>query len=173
MPDVLGPTLANLFRIGLAIASLPGACFSAFIAVNSFKITMPKVNPLISVGIGTLVTVILAVTGAVGKVVWVFEVIGASFGPVCGAMLADYLLSGRKWSGPRAGCNPAGWISWIIGFGVGAFNLVARMVPQWSDWQDCVPVPPVAAMVVGFVLYLVLSLIGARTKILEMPRTAA
>ena len=58
--------------------------------------------------------------------------IGASFGPVCGAMLADYLLAGRKWAGPRAGFNPAGWISWIVGFAVGAFNMVA--LPGFPPW---------------------------------------
>ena len=64
-----------------------------------------------------------------GDAVGVFTVIGASFGPVCGAMAADYLLAGRKWAGPRAGFNPAGWISWIVGFAVGAFNLVAGLIP--------------------------------------------
>jgi cytosine permease len=173
MPNLLGSQLANVAMIGLAISSFPGACFSAFIAANSFKTTMPKVNPFLSVGLGTLVTVILAVTGVVGKVIWVFVVIGASFGPVCGAMLADYLLAGRKWSGPRAGFNPAGWISWAVGFAVGAFNLVAGMIPALAAWQNYVPVPPVAAMVVGFVLYLLLSLLGVRTKTLEMPPAAS
>jgi cytosine permease len=94
-------------------------------------------------------------------------------------MLADYWLSGRKWSGPRAGFNPAGWISWIVGFAVGAFNLVVdwllpyqwatNAMPHLADWKDYVPVPPVAAMVVGLVLYLVLSLLGARSRKLEMP----
>jgi cytosine permease len=37
----------------LAIAAFPSACFSSFIAANSFKTTLPKVNPFISVGIGT------------------------------------------------------------------------------------------------------------------------
>ena len=32
--------------IGLTLASFPGACFSSFIAANSFKTVMPKVNPL-------------------------------------------------------------------------------------------------------------------------------
>ncbi len=130
-------------------------------------------------GPGALVAAFLAVTGVVGTVIWVFQVIGASFGPVCGAMLADYLLAGRKWSGPRAGFNPAGWISWIIGFAVGAFNLVVdlsmntawakELLPKLADYANLVPVPPVAAFVVGFVLYLLLSLLGARTKTLEMP----
>ena len=182
MPDILGAKWANIAMIGLAISSFPGACFSAFIAANSFKTTMPKVNPFVSVGIGALVSVLLAVSGWAGNAAKVFEIIGASFGPVCGAMLADFLLSNRKWSGPRAGFNPAGWISWIVGFAVGAFNLVVDLLrncewgnktfPHLADWWNYVPVPPVSAMVVGFVLYLALSLVGARTRTLEMPETA-
>jgi cytosine permease len=182
MPDLIGKTGANLAMIALAISAFPGACFSSFIAANSFKTTMPKVNPFISVGAGALVAAFLAVTGVVGTVIWVFQVIGASFGPVCGAMVADYLLSGRKWSGPRAGFNPAGWISWIVGFAVGAFNLVVDLsmntawakaaIPHLADYANLVPVPPVAAFVVGFVLYLVLALLGAQTRTLEMPSAA-
>ena len=183
MSGLIGAKWANIAMIALAISAFPGACFSSLIAANSFRTTMPKVNPSVSVGIGALVAAALAVTGAVGKVIWVFEVIGASFGPVCGAMLADYVLAGRKWSGPRAGFNPAGWISWIVGFVVGAFNLVvtlllksewaANAMPNLKDWQGYVPVPPVTAMVVGFVLYLVLSLMGGQSRKLEMPETAA
>ena len=131
----------------------------------------------------------------------VFAVIGASFGPVCGAMLADYLMSGRKWSGPRAGFNPAGWISWIVGFAVGAFNLVVDLLLKWDpvhyvfvprwDWVaakfphladlmdpatkvcNYVPLPPVTAFVVGFALYVLLSVLGARTKKLPMPGVTA
>ena len=53
--------VANVIMILLAISSFPGGCFSAFIAANSFKTTLPKVHPLLSVGIGTLVAVGLAV----------------------------------------------------------------------------------------------------------------
>ncbi len=157
----------------LAISSFPGGCFSAFIAANSFKTTLPKVPPLLSVGIGTLVAVGLAVTGSADHVGRIFEVIGASFGPVCGAMLADYLLAGRKWAGPRAGFNPAGWISWIVGFAVGAFNMVAAWVPALAGKQDLIPVPPVAAFVVGFVLYFILASVGLTSRKLDMPATAA
>jgi cytosine permease len=160
--------LVNAILILLAISSFPPACFSAFIAANSFKTTMPNVNPFVSVGIGTLIAIVLAVTGVVGKVIWVFVLIGASFGPVCGAMMADYLLSGGKWAGPRAGFNLAGWISWIVGFAVGAFNLVASWVPA-MDSLPRVPAAPVAAFVVGFVLYFVLAKAGLQSKSLPMP----
>ena len=77
MSDLIGQKWANIALIGLAISSFPGACFSSLIAANSFKTTMPKVNPFISVGIGALIAALLAVTGVVGKVIWVFVVIGA------------------------------------------------------------------------------------------------
>ena len=176
-----GKTIGDVAMIALAISSFPAACFSSLIAANSFKTTMPKVNPCISVGVGALVAVALAVSGWAGEVSKVFVVIGASFGPVCGAMLADFLLAGRKWSGPRAGFNPAGWISWIVGFVVGAFNLVMQLLvglkwdwasktfPNLADYQDYIPVPPVTAFLVGFALYVVLSVVGFRTRKLLTP----
>lgn len=171
LPDLMGEGNTNIILILLAISSFPAVCFSAFIAANSFKTTLPKVNPWLSVGIGTAAAIVLAVTGIAGKVVLVFVVIGASFGPVCGAMAADYLLAGRKWAGPRASFNPAGWISWIIGFAVGAAEFIA-MIPGLSGLKGLVPVPPVAAFVVGFVLYIILAKIGLTSKSIEMPSAA-
>jgi len=162
MAGIMGTKTAAVFWYLLAIAAFPPACFSSFIAANSFKTTLPKVNPFISVGIGTAVSIILAVMGWAGDVVSVFTVIGASFGPICGAMAADYLLSGKKWAGPRAGFNPAGWISWVFGFVVGAADFIPGI-------KGMVPVPPLAAFVVGFVLYLILAKAGMESKTLDMP----
>ena len=162
MGNIVGDKTSAVFFYLLAIAAFPPACFSAFIAANSFKTTLPKVSPLISVGIGTAVSIFLAVSGLAGDVISVFSVIGASFGPICGAMAADYLLSGKKWAGPRAGFNPAGWISWAVGFMVGT----ADFIPATAG---LVPVPPLAALVVGFVLYIILAKAGLQSKTLEMP----
>ena len=88
-------------------------------------------------------------------------------------------MSGRKWSGPRASFNPAGWISWIVGFVVGAFNLVVPVIVHWSwankaflhlaEYKGFIPVPPVTALAVGFAIYVVLSVVGARTRRLLAP----
>ena len=67
IPAVLGAAAAKWVMFLLAIAAFPPACFSSFIAANSFKTTLPKVNPFISVGIGTVVAIILAVTGHGGE----------------------------------------------------------------------------------------------------------
>jgi cytosine permease len=171
MQGILGKATANVFLILLAISAFPGACFSAFIAANSFKTTMPKVNPFLSVGIGTVVSIFLAVTGWAMQVIPFFGIIGASFGPVCGAMVADYLLSHGKWAGPRAGFNPAGWISWAAGFVVGALNPVCDLLQREPPVQ--IPCAPVAAFVVGLVLYFVLAKAGLQSKTLDMPQAAA
>jgi cytosine permease len=142
----------------LAVAAFPPACFSSFIAANSFRTTLPQVNPFISVGIGAAVSIILAVTGLAGKVIPVFVIIGASFGPICGAMMVDYLLNGKKWSGPRAGFNPAGWISWALGFLVG-------ILPNLGV---AVPAAPVAAFIVGAVVFFLCAKMGMQSKIVPV-----
>lgn len=166
MDGIVGPKVSAIFMYLLAIAAFPPCCFSSFIAANSFKTTLPKVNPFISCGIGTLVAIILAASGYAGDAAGVFTIIGASFGPVCGAMVADYLLAGCRWAGPRAGFNPAGWISWVLGFVVGAANFIPGMAGK-------VPCPPVTAFLVGFVLYIILAKAGMVTQTLEMPKDTA
>jgi len=167
MNGILGDTMGPACMWLLALAAFPTVCISAFIAANSFKTTLPKVNPFVSCGIGTAVAIVLAVTGWARDVEAVFGIIGASFGPVCGAMMADYLLSGRKWAGPRSGWNLAGWISWVIGFVVGAADVVAK-IPGLESLAGTIPCPPIAAFIVGFVLYLILAKAGLQTKVLAM-----
>jgi cytosine permease len=154
---------AGVIMFLLALAAFPAACFSAFIAANSFKTTLPKVNPFVSVGIGTVVSIILAVTGVAGNAVGVFTIIGASFGPICGAMLVDYLLAGCNWPGPRAGFNPAGWLAWLAGFVVGILPIV-KIYP--------LPAAPVAAFIVGAVVYFVCAKLGLQSQVIPLPAKA-
>lgn len=166
---IIGPDLGKIFMLLLALAAFPSACFSSFIAANSFKTTLPKVNPFITCGIGTLAACYLIYSGFAGQAGDVFTLIGASFGPVCGAMMADYWLAGCKWAGPRAGFNPAGWLSWIVGFVVGGITLFStKFVP--FDLPCEIPCPPIAAFVVGFVLYALLAKMGMQSKVLDMPQ---
>lgn len=166
IPIVLGPSAAKWVMFLLAVAAFPPACFSSFIAANSFKTTLPQVNPFVSVGIGAAVSIILAVSGYAGKVVPVFVIIGASFGPICGAMMVDYLLSGKQWPGPRAGFNPAGWIAWALGFIVGILpNLHAWKPETFPD----APAAPVLAFIVGSIVYFLCAKIGMTSQVIPLP----
>ncbi|MHC4265903.1 MAG: cytosine permease, partial [Planctomycetota bacterium] len=106
----------------------------------------------------TAISILLAVTGWAADVMSVFGVIGASFGPVCGAMMVDYIMSGKKWAGPRSGWNLAGWISWIAGFAVGMLPLVSNVK---------IPAAPLVAFIIGAVLYYVLAKAGLESKMIE------
>jgi len=117
------------------------------------------VNPFVSVGIGAAVSILLAVTDLAGKVIPVFVIIGASFGPICGAMMVDYLMSGSKWAGPRAGFNPAGWIAWALGFLVGILPNLGFPVPA----------APVAAFIVGAVVYGLAASMGMQSAVIPLP----
>lgn len=154
------PKSAGVVLFLLALAAFPPACFSSFIAANSFKTTLPQVNPFVSVGIGAAVSILLAVTGWAGKAIIVFQIIGASFGPICGAMMVDYLLAGGKWAGPRAGFNPAGWLSWALGFIVGILPTL-----KLAD----VPAAPVVAFIIGAVVYYLAAKMGMLSKTLPLP----
>lgn len=172
----LGPGLFAAIMIGLTLASFPGACFSSFIAANSFKTVMPKVNPFLSVGIGAAVSILIAVmpfqAPSTGK--WaaqlpsVFGLIGASFGPIVGAMVVDYLLSNKRWSGPRAGFNPAGWIAWALGFIVGI--LPNGMLPE--SIRVNIPCAPVVAFIVGAVVYFVCAKMGMLSRLVPISNRA-
>lgn len=159
---------ANICMLLLVIASFPSACFPTLVAASAFKTTFPKVSPMITCGIGVLAAIVLCVTGLAGSADVVFGTIGASFGPIVGAMVADYLLAGRKWAGPRNGFNMPGWIAWFFGFIVGAAPMLAGVFKYQLPFE--IPCPPLSAFVVGFVLYYVCAMIGMQSKVLDMPQ---
>ena len=146
------------------LASIAPACFCAFIAGNSFSTMIPGVPRMSSTMTGVTVSIILAITGVAANLVPFFQIVGASFGPICGAMAADYLLSGKKWAGPRQGINWAGYSAWALGFLVGIipFLPVPAAVKEYS--QPAV----VYSFVVGFLVYALLAKFGAEPETVEV-----
>ncbi len=166
--DVLGLSggfLASSMFFLFAIASIAPACFCAFILGNSFATMIPSVPRMASTMTGAIVAIILAVTGLAGNLVNVFTIVGASFGPICGAMTADYILSGKKWAGPREGVNLAGYIAWALGFLVGIIPFLPVSETLKSNAQPVV----VYSYIVGFAAYIVLAKLGLEPKTLSMP----
>ncbi|MGH9659153.1 MAG: cytosine permease, partial [Bryobacteraceae bacterium] len=95
----IGGALASAMFFLFTIASIPPACFCAFIAGNSFSTMIPGVPRVGSTMAGVTVAIALAVSGVAENLIGFFTIVGASFGPICGAMAADYLLAGKRWAG--------------------------------------------------------------------------
>jgi cytosine permease len=155
-----GGILAAGMFILFAIASIAPACFSAFIAGNSFATMIPGVSRMASTMVGATVAAALAVTGAAGNLVGLFTIIGASFGPICGAMMADYMLSGKKWAGPREGINWAGYGAWALGFLVG----ILPFLPISDGVKPYLQPATIYSFVVGFLVYILLAKAGLEPK---------
>lgn len=146
-----------------AVASVPGCCFCAFIAGNSFTTMIPNVPRAVSTLIGVTIALILAVTGVAANLIGFFLIVGASFGPICGAVFADYLLSGGRWGGPRQGINWAGYGAWAAGFMVGvtpflplSHELIVRLQPT-----------TLYSFLTGFVFYIILAKLGVQPSIVS------
>ena len=160
--NIGGPIASAMFFL-FAIASIPPTCFCAFIAGNSFSTMIPGVPRVASTMAGAGVGILLAVTGVAANLISFFNIVGASFGPICGAMAADYMLSGRKWAGPRDGVNMAGYIAWAIGFVVGILPFVLP-ADAAANAQPAV----LYSFVTGFVVYAVLAKMGLEPKVVAM-----
>ena len=148
------------FNLGLILQNIVGGIAVAMI-IKSIMVNRKKgfddkwrrVNYELHIGM-FVVAIVLAGTGAALNLKGVFSIIGASFGPICGSMVADYLLSGCKWAGPRKGINWAGYIAWAVGF-------VVAILPMLSAEKfGFINPAPVIAFVIGFVLYAVLAKMG-------------
>jgi cytosine permease len=146
------------------LASIPAACVCAFIAGNSFATMIPGVPRMGSTMVGVTVSIILAITGKAADLVGFFTIVGASFGPICGAIAADYLLSGRKWAGPRQGINWAGYGAWAVGFFVG----ILPFLPLPESIQAYTQPAVVYSFIVGFLLYMLLAKAGLEPSVVPV-----
>ena len=165
--SIVSPGLARIMLLLLAIGSMAPACFCSSIIGNSLSTMIPSMGRVpLTLG-GATIGILLAATGAAGNLAPFFGLIGASFGPICGAIVADYLLSGKKWVGPSEGVNIAGYAAWVVGFLVGISNndLVTKMLggegheilPGWHP-------AAVYSFIVGFIVYAVLAKAGLEPK---------
>jgi cytosine permease len=162
---ILGEQAGGIVAFLLALCAFPSCCFSSIIAATSIKTTLPQVNPWVSCGIGCAIAEVLAMTGVALKLPVIFGFFGASFGPICGAMVAEYILNKGRWTGPRAGFNPAGWVAWIVGFVIGAQpQLIAWGLPLGKP----LPLNLIFAFFAGAIVYALLAKV--QTPVLPYPQ---
>ena len=156
----LAPVMFFLF----AAASLSPTCFCCFIAANSLATMLPRIPRSLSTLIGVTIGAILAVTRVAENLIGFFAIVGASFGPICGAIAADYILGGGKWSHPRPGINWPGYIAWAGGFIVGILNHIPGVPDTWvkANRPDAL-----YSFLSGFVIYYLLSKAGLRPAVVS------
>lgn len=139
------------------IACICPTGFCAFLAANSFSTMFPKLPRVpITLGAGAI-GVILAATGIANNLIGFFLIIGASFGPIIGAMTADFIASGGCWVGPRKGINWAGYIAWAAGFIVGIWGVLPKIGFAYG-------LETLMSFLVGFSVYLIAAQFGLQPE---------
>ena len=157
--------LASGMFFMFAVASLAPTCFCCFIASTCFGTMLPRIPRGVSTLVGVTIGALLAILGVANNLVGFFMIVGASFGPICGAMAADYILSEYKWSGPRDGINWAGYIAWAVGFVVGILDKIPGVPAAWEKADN----PEVLfSFIAGFVVYFLLAKAGLRPAVVPL-----
>jgi cytosine permease len=143
------------------IACICPTGFCAFLASNAFATMFPKLPRMGMTLAAGVVGVVLAATGVANNLVGFFLIIGASFGPILGAMVADYLRNG-KWTGPRKGVNWAGYVAWGLGFLVGILNVFNA---KWGYGLETL-----MSFIVGLAVYLIAAELGLEPEVVELEK---
>ena len=145
------------------IACICPTGFCAFLAANSFSTMFPKLPRVGMTLAAGCVGVVLAATGTANNLVGFFLIIGASFGPIIGAMMADYLRQGG-WAGPRMGVNWAGYLAWAAGFVVGILGIIPNIGFSYG-------LETLMSFLVGFAVYLILAELGLEPQAAPLGQT--
>jgi cytosine permease len=125
---------------------------------------IPGVPRISSMMVACTVAIVLAVTGVAANLIGFFVIVGASFGPICGAIAADYLLSGKQWKGPREGINWAGYGAWAVGFLVG----ILPSLPVSPALKTYAQPAVVYSFVAGFLVYAILAKAGLEPRTIPL-----
>jgi len=157
----VGGNVSKLMYWVFVIACICPTGFCAFLAANAFSTMIPSLPRTLLTLIAGIIGVVLAATGKAANLIGFFLIIGASFGPIIGAMVADYVRSGG-WAGPRQGINWAGYIAWAVGFVVGILGIIPQIGFSYG-------LETLMSFVVGFAVYLILAGAGLEPKTVEMP----
>jgi len=153
--------MAKIMFWVFVVACICPTGFCAFLAGNAFTTLVPKA-PRIPLTLGAgVVGIILAATGIASDLVAFFLLIGASFGPIIGAITAEFVRHG-KWQGPRQGINFAGYGAWAIGFLVGILGHIPCIGFSYG-------LSTLVSFIVGFAAYLILSELGLEPPVVPLP----
>lgn len=150
----LGGSLLLVFALGLL-----GPCaYAPYLIVRQVGAAFPRV-PRLAIAIAAVVAAWpLVATGLALDLGTIFGLMGAVFGPIAGAIAADFLLGRGAWRGARSGWNLPGLAAWILGMPVGLLPMIGR----WSGIASLENAQPATylAFATGFFVFLGLATLG-------------
>jgi cytosine permease len=154
----IGGTTGGALLLVFALGLLGPCVYCPFLYVRQFEAILPGVPRLVLGLAGAVLAWPLVATGLALCFETIFSLMGAAFGPVAGAIAADWLRHRGAWPGPRSGWNPPGWIAWGVGLVVGLLPLIgqALRVPCLEQFQPAT----LLAFLAAFLVFLGLSRAG-------------
>ena len=118
--------IGGVMLLVFGLASMAPAVYSSFTYAITFKALGPGISRLTWSMLATSTAWLLIVGGWFERTEVAFNLVGAAFAPVAGAIAADYRRHRGEWPGPRSGFNPAGLIAWAVGLAVGLAPTVGK-----------------------------------------------
>jgi len=169
----IGGLLAKVAAWGFVLASICPTGFCALLFANAFSTMFPSLPRMPLAMVAGLIGSLGAATGIANNLVIFFLIIGASFGPVIGAMTAQYIRDGG-WKGPRKGINWAGYIAWAGGFLVGMIDMFPTLADQFGmpalhTIGFTYGLSTLMSYLVGLALYLILAGVGLEPAAVDLP----
>jgi purine-cytosine permease-like protein len=157
----LGGLAGGIVLIVLNLALLGPACYSPFLIGRKMRELVPVLPIWGWSMLGALATWPLVWFRVPERLDLVFDILGALFAPVAGAISADAMRRFGRWEGPRRGVSLPGVAAWVVGVSVGLAPIVGP-----ETWSAVRPAA-VLAFAAAFVVYFALALVGLEPRRVE------
>ena len=152
------PKIGAFMLATFGLASLAPAVSSSWGFGTQLRRLGPGLSRFAWTMMGAATAWLLVIGGWFDRPEVAFNLLGATFSPIAGAIAADYRRHRGVWPGPRNGFHPAGLIAWAIGAGVGLTPMIAGRLGDTRIAQ--LQPAALAAFVVAYLVYEVLGLVG-------------
>jgi cytosine permease len=163
----IGGRVGGAMMILFGLGSMAPAVYAAWSYGQRFSAVGPRLSRWAWAFIGALAGFLLIASGVTTRLEEIFNIMGAVFAPVVGALAADALRHRGAWAGPRRGVNAPGVAAWLVGLGVGLLPMLGRLAPPWR-LQDVQPAA-VFAFLAAFATYGLLALLRLESRPLPLP----
>lgn len=150
----IGGLGGGIALIVLNVGLLGPACYAPFVIGRRMRALFPVLPVWGWSMLGAVATWPLIWFRVAERLDVVFDILGALFAPVAGAISADAMRRAGRWRGPRRGVSLPGIAAWLVGVAVG---LVPHMgIESWASVRPAA----VLAFASAFVVYFALALVG-------------